>query len=106
VTLRDEVIAMLSASRTGMTLEAIARKSTVTAHHSRVGNVLSALQKAGNAHMDGEGKWHMGEHPNRAEIADAIQFMERLAKNFGGLAKDALRVRDLLRKGVGSVSRN
>jgi DNA-binding IclR family transcriptional regulator len=100
MTLKDEIIEMLRKSKNGLTIESITRKSSVTKHHSRVGNVLSALQKAGNAHMDGEGKWHMGEHPNRAEIADAIQFMERLAKNFGGLAKDALRVRDLLKKGV------
>lgn len=101
MTLKDEIIEMLRKSKNGLTIESITRKSSVTKHHSRVGNVLSSMQQKGDVYMDQEGRWHLGQKPlEQMERDEAIAFLDKLAANFHGIARDVIRVRDLLKKGA------
>lgn len=100
MTLKDEILAMLNASKNGLTIDAITRKSSLTNQHSRVGNVLSSLQKNGDAHMNGEGVWFIGKSPEQMDLDDAIKFLDTLAANFSGVARDVTRVRDLLKRSI------
>lgn len=100
MTLKDEILAMLISSKNGLTIDSITRKSSITNQHSRVCNVLSSLQKNGDAHMNGEGLWFIGKSPEQMDLDDAVKFLDTLAANFSGVARDVTRVRDLLKRSI------